>query len=269
VLSTAADIQRELRAVADPADAVALARFFKSGAGQYGEGDEFIGVRVPATRAVVRRHRDLPLAQVDLLLDSPVHEDRLAGLLVLGEQFRAAGLGRADRAEVRSSLHSFYLRAVHRGRVNNWDLVDASAEHLVGTHLCDRAPVDGRRAGTGDLPLLRELAASDSLWERRIAIVSTYAFIKAGEAAATFEIAELLLDDREDLIHKAVGWMLREVGKRVSQAALLSFLERNAGRLPRTALTYATEHLSPDQRAAFRAIPRSARQDTPSVERSR
>lgn len=254
MLSTAADLQNELRAAADPADAVALARFFKSGRGQYGEGDQFIGVRVPATRTVVRRHRDLPLGQVKLLLDSPVHEDRLAGLLVLVEQFRAAGLGRSDRADIRAGMHTFYLQALRRGRVNNWDLVDASAEHLVGRYLLDGALVHG-----GEHTLLRDLATSSSLWERRAAIVSTFAFIKAGEAAPTFEIAELLVDDGENLIHKAVGWMLREVGKRVSEAALLGFLERNAGKLPRTALTYATEHLSPEQRAVFRAIPRSAR----------
>jgi len=247
VPSSAAEVQEQLRALADSADAAFLAGFFKTGPGQYGEGDVFIGVRVPATRAVVRRHRDLPLDECALLLDSPVHEDRLAGLLILVDQFLAAGMPRTRDDVHRARLHSFYLDAVRRGRVDNWDLVDSSAEYLVGQHLRD----------IGTTALLRDLARSRQLWERRVAMLATFAFIKSGDAAPTFEIAELLLEDRHDLIQKAVGWMLREAGKRVARDELIGFLELHAGRMPRTALSYATEHLSPGERARFRAMPRA------------
>jgi len=226
-------VRAALAEVADPADAVDLQRFFKTGPGQYGEGDVFVGVRVPAIRAVVRRFRGLGFAEIDALLDDPVHEHRLAGLLLLVV---------ASRRDPEEAVGR-YLAAVRRGRVNNWDLVDSSAEHLLGAWLLER-----------DRSLLDELAASASLWERRVAVLATFAFIKSGDASTTLALAERLLDDRHDLMHKAVGWMLREVGKRVSREELVGFLDAHAARMPRTMLAYATEHLPPEERARYRAV---------------
>lgn len=249
-VSTAEQVRAALAEVADPADAVHLQRFFKTGPGEYGEGDVFLGVRVPATRAVAKRFADLPLDEIDVLLDSAVHEERLAGLLILNLRYARAGKARSsdpdaqrEMADAQREMVERYLAAVRRGRVNNWDLVDSSAEYVLGAWLLDK-PRD----------LLAELAAADSLWERRVALLSTFAFIKAGDASITFALCERLLDDRRDLIQKAVGWMLREVGKRIDPALLTGFLDRHAARLGRTALSYATEHLDAERRAAYRAM---------------
>ncbi|KRC47159.1 DNA alkylation repair protein [Leifsonia sp. Root227] len=241
-LVTAAEVRDALAEVADPEDAVFLQRFFKTGHGQYGEGDVFIGVRVPQTRAVAKRFGGMPLDQLRELLDSEVHEHRLAALIILNRDFELASRPRALDEARREEIASFYLDAVRRGRVNNWDLVDASAEFVLGEYLVDR-PRD----------LLFELAASEVLWERRVAVLSSFAFIKHGDASTTLELAALLLEDREDLMHKAVGWMLREVGKRVDRDALLAFLDEHAAEMPRTMLSYATEHLGAEQRADYRA----------------
>jgi 3-methyladenine DNA glycosylase AlkD len=230
---TAEAVRAALADVANAADAVFLQRFFKTGPGEYGEGDVFLGVRVPATRAVVKRFRGLPFDEIDALLDDDVHEHRLAGLLLLIDASRADPALAAER----------YLAAVRRGRVDNWDLVDSSAEFLLGEWLVDR-----------DRSVLDDLAASPVLWERRVAVLATFAFLKRGDASTTLELAARLLGDREDLMRKAVGWMLREVGKRVSRDALLGFLDEHAARMPRTMLSYATEHLSPEERAAYRAL---------------
>ncbi|NUS45585.1 MAG: DNA alkylation repair protein [Mycobacteriaceae bacterium] len=238
---TAAQVQSALAAVADPADAVHLQRFFKTGPGEYGEGDVFIGVRVPATRAVAKRFAELPLGQIAELLDSEVHEHRLAGLVILNARFAKAA--KASDTAAQQEMVWWYLDAVRRGRVNNWDLVDASAEHIVGPWLLDR-PRD----------LLFELAAGESVWERRVAVLSTFAFIKAGDPSTTLALCEELSGDRTDLIQKAVGWMLREVGKRVDRSVLLAFLDTHAAALGRTALSYATEHLDPAVRASYRAM---------------
>jgi 3-methyladenine DNA glycosylase AlkD len=243
--STANDLAAAIDDAADPGEAAFLQRFFKTGPGQYGEGDVFAGVRVPATRAIVKRFERMPLAEVVALLESPVHEHRLAALLVMVRQYQVASRPRTRDDAARLALHEAYLTAVGAGRVNNWDLVDSSAEWLVGEVL--------REAGRGDDPLLDRLAASASLWERRVAVLSTFAFIKAGDARPTLRLAPRLLDDREDLMHKAVGWMLREVGKRVDREVLLGFLDEYAPRMPRTMLSYATEHLTPGERAAYRA----------------
>ena len=243
---TAIALAAAIDAAGDPDDAAFLQRFFKTGPGEYGEGDVFVGVRVPATRAIVARFERMPLAEASALLDNPVHEHRLAALLVMVRQFRVAGGSRTRDDAARAALHATYLDAVRRGRVNNWDLVDASADSLVGEFL--------RESGRGDDALLDELAASDSLWERRVAVLSTFAFIKSGDGAPILRLAPRLLDDREDLMHKAVGWMLRELGKRVARDALTGFLDEYAPRMPRTMLSYATEHLTPDERAAYRAM---------------
>jgi 3-methyladenine DNA glycosylase AlkD len=230
---TAAEVEAAIAAVADPVKAQGLRRFFKTGPGEYGEGDEFLGLAVPTTRRLMKPFVGLPLDQVDLLLDSPVHEHRFVGLLILVARYPKEPEAIAD----------FYLAAVRRQRVNNWDLVDCSAEFILGEYLFDR-PSD----------LLFELAASESIWERRVAMLSTFGFIKHGDASTTLEIATVLAPDRHDLIQKAVGWMLREVGKRVDPALLITYLDTHAASLSRTSLSYATEHLTPEQRIRYRSL---------------
>lgn len=231
--ATADDVRAALAALANPETAAGSSRYFKTGSGQYGEGDVFLGVKVPAVRTVVRRFRGLPFDEVDALLDDAEHEHRLAGVLLLVAAYPDAPEEVVER----------YLTAVRRGRVNNWDLVDASSEFILGPWLLDR-----------DRGLLRELAASASLWERRVAVLATFEFLKHGDPSTTLELAERLLGDREDLMQKAVGWMLRETGKRVSRDTLTGFLDAHAAAMPRTMLSYATEHLTPDERAKYRAM---------------
>lgn len=241
--ATADDVRAALAAVSSPEHAAIAARYFKSGPGEYGEGDRFAGVRVPAVRAVVKRFARLSPGEVEDLLDDPVHEHRLTALLILVAQFaHASGPKTRDEPE-RERLVERYLAAVRRGRVNNWDLVDASAPGLLGAYLVDR-PRD----------VLFDLARSPGLWERRVAVIATHGLMLAGDASTTLEIAALLRDDREDLIHKAVGWMLREVGKRIDRALLIRFLDEHAAGMPRTMLSYATEHLGPEQRAHYRSL---------------
>jgi 3-methyladenine DNA glycosylase AlkD len=232
-VESAEDVREALAAVASADDAIHLQRFFKTGPGQYGEGDVFTGVRVPETRAIVKRFRDLELPQIDELLDSPVHEHRLAGVLLLVDRYRSEP----------EAVFDTYLEAVARGRVNNWDLVDASAEHIVGPEV---------RSGRAPQELLDDLAASPDLWERRVAVLATFDFIKHGDPAPALRLSEALLGDRHDLIQKATGWMLREAGKRVSREALTGFLDAHAAAMPRIMLSYATEHLDPADRARYR-----------------
>jgi 3-methyladenine DNA glycosylase AlkD len=240
--STASDVSAALAALADPQVALGATRFFQTGPGQYGEGDLFVGIRMPALRTVVKRFAALPLAEVDLLLDSPIHEYRMAALLVLVAQFEQASKARVRDDAARARLAAAYLQAVRRGRVNNWDLVDSSAPTLLGAYHLDRSR-----------DVFVELAASPELWERRVAMIGTLGLIMRGDARTALDLAALLLDDPQPLIHKAVGWMLREVGKRIDRGLLLGFLEEHAAHMPRTALSYATEHLSSEQRAAYRA----------------
>lgn len=232
----------ELAKVSDAADAVHLQRFFKTGPGEYGEGDVFIGVRVPATRTVAKGFAGLELSEIDKLLDSEVHEHRLAGLVILNARMAKALGKRSPDPQLQQRIVDLYLAAVRRGRVNNWDLVDASAEFVLGPWLLERPR-----------ELLFELAAQESLWERRVALLTTFAFIKAGDTGTTRELCELLLPDRRDLIQKAVGWMLREIGKRVDRAQLTAFLDAHAAEMGRTALSYATEHLTAEERTHYRA----------------
>lgn len=228
------DVQAALRAVAETDRVTELARFFKTGSGEYAEGDKFIGVRVPNVRAVIKDFKDLPLAEVEKLLVSPWHEERLAALLMLVQQYRAA-----DEAG-KKAVYDIYL--AHTRSINNWDLVDASAEFIVGPYLEHRSD---------KMSVLRNLAMSDLLWERRIAMLATFDYIRKARADEALVIAELLLHDNHDLIQKAVGWMLREIGKRVNQQTLLGFLDTHAATMPRTTLRYAIEHLPPEQRLYY------------------
>lgn len=233
-----AAMQRELAAAGDPVKAVFLMRFFKTGPGQYGEGDLFRGITVPVLRAIVGRHRDLAWGEVSRLLRSPYHEDRLAALMVLVFRVSKGSPAVKDRAL------AFYLARTRW--INNWDLVDLSAPRIVGERLVEK----------GDPALLFSLAESSDLWERRIAIVGSYAFVRSGGTAVTLALAEKLLGDREDLMHKATGWMLREAGKR-DPGGLAGFLERHAGVMPRTMLRYAIEKYPPEERKRWLAVGRT------------
>lgn len=230
---TAASVRRALHQFASPARAAGVARFFKTGKGEYGEGDVFIGCTVPEQRAIARQFRALPLAEAEKLLTSKVHEERATAVIILVNQFVAA----RDEA-TRARIYRLYMK--RRAFINNWDLVDLSAEYIVGGWLADK-----------DRSLLNDLAASKHLWTRRIAMLATFHYIKQGKEQDALRIAARLLTDRHDLIHKAVGWMLREVGKRASPAALRGFLAKHAATMPRTMLRYAIERLPPAERARW------------------
>lgn len=224
-------LSNRVRALADPARVPILQIFFKTGKGQYAEGDRFIGIRVPQLRALCRECRGAGVAEAAPLLRSPIHEERLFALLLLVDAFR-----RADEAGKRA-IYDFYLS--NTSSINNWDLVDASAEHIVGGWLRERSKAP-----------LTKLARSRNLWERRIAMVATLHFIRSGKLSETFRIADLLMDDRHDLIHKASGWMLREAGKR-DVAALRKYLAPRCGKMPRTMLRYAIERFPEAERRAY------------------
>ena len=231
---SARDIKRQLRKMADPEKAKTLAKFFKTGSGEYGEGDVFLGVTVPQSRLVAKKFIDLPIAEVKVLLYSPIHEERLVALLILLQKYNRTS------AKEKLEIVRFYLD--HVRQVNNWDLVDLTAPGLLGAHLADKS----KRS-------LYRMARSDNLWERRIAIVSTHQFIRKNEYSDTLDIAEILLDDKHDLIHKAVGWMLREVGKR-NIAAEEAFLDKHSKLMPRTMLRYAVERFSERKKRQYMKI---------------
>ncbi|MFZ2241621.1 MAG: DNA alkylation repair protein [Gordonia amarae] len=229
--------------VASPGRAQSSARFFKTGPGEYGEGDTFIGVTVPAQRTVLRSFRNLPLTELTTLVDSPVHEHRLSAMIGAVDRFRRA----RDDGE-RETIADWYLDAARRGRVNNWDIVDVSAGPVLGGWLYDRPR-----------EVLFALARSDGhglndLWLRRIAIIATQEFIGRGDASTTLELAPIYLDYPDDLLQKATGWMLREVGKRVDRDLLTGFLDEYAARMPRTMLGYAIEHLTVERRRHYRSL---------------
>ncbi|MCK9361255.1 DNA alkylation repair protein [Patescibacteria group bacterium] len=230
-------IRNALKTAADPKKAAFLPSFFKTGKGEYGEGDRFIGVTVPKLRALARKHPTLPLKDIETLLKSPIHEERLLSLIILAHQY-----DKADE-QGKEKIYRFYLK--NAKRVNNWDLVDSSAHKIVGPH------VDGK-----DDQILDKLARSKNLWEKRIAIISTFHFIYKGDCSKTYRIADRLMKDEHDLIHKAVGWMLRETGKRCSEVGLERYLEPRAARMPRTMLRYAIEKMPPAKRAHYLALKR-------------
>ncbi len=235
-IDNAAVLSRELRALANPEHAAILQRFFKTGPGQYGEGDVFVGLKVPVIRALVRQCRAMPPKEALKLVRSAIHEERLAGLLIW-VQACERGDGR-----VRQQVFRLYLRNTRH--INNWDLVDLSAPQIVGQQMDPETPESAA--------LLERLAQSPWLWDRRIAVLATLAWIRAGRFGPTLDLCRRLLTDRHDLMHKACGWMLREVGKR-DQQTLRQFLDRHARKMPRTMLRYSLEHFSATERAKFMA----------------
>jgi 3-methyladenine DNA glycosylase AlkD len=223
------EIRAAVRALSNPARAAILQRFFKTGPGEYGEGDRFLGLTVPQVRGLVRRFHPADFEVIGRVVASPQHEERLLGLLLLVERYRKGS------DPERAAAYRLYLRSLPH--VNNWDLVDVTAEHVVGAH------------GVGRARLLA-WAASTNLWRRRIAIISTFYDIRRNRFANALAVAARLLGDPEDLIHKAVGWMLREVGKR-DIAALERFLRRHGRVMPRTMLRYAIERFPEAKRKAY------------------
>lgn len=214
-------LQADLQAAAAPAKAAFFPRFFKAGPGEYAHGDRFLGVTVPVQRALAKKYlASISLADIAALLHRPIHEERLPALILL--------VGKFQQAPAQTAIYQLYLR--HTAHINNWDLVDASAAQIVGPYLVKR-----------DRGILTTLTRSDSLWERRIALIATFHFIKQRHYATTLQIASLLLHDPHDFIHKAVGWMLREIGKR-DRATLETFLAPHYQTMPRTMLRYAIEH---------------------------
>jgi len=209
-----------------------MQRFFKTAPGEYGEGDIFLGLTVPQVRIIAKDYRDLELSEIEKLTASQFHEIRLCGLIILSNQFKAT----TDQ-KFRKSIFDFYMKQMKLGRINNWDLVDVSAPTIGEYLLLVKDP----------FPTLLKLAKSNSLWERRIAVLFTFAFIRVGDFAPTMEISERLLGDSHDLIHKAVGWLLREVGKR-DPFLLRSFLDAHAHEMPRTMLRYSIEKLPETER---------------------
>lgn len=244
-------LKQELLHNANPERASISLRFFKTGKGQYGEGDKFLGVSVPDQRKIAKKYIDLSFANLEKLLNSKIHEERLTALFILVLKYSSIK-ERSSQLAVSNNKHNtqsvetqkkeifdFYLSNIKA--VNNWDLVDSSAPYIVGTFLLNR-----------DKDIIYKLAKSKMLWERRIAIISTLAFININkESKETFEIADILLSDREDLIQKAVGWMLREVGKRISEKELKEFLSTRYKKMGRTALRYTIERFENEERIKY------------------
>lgn len=275
MVRTITHIEEKLKKCASHEKALNLARFFKTGKGQYGEGDKFLGIVVPDIRKVAKEfYQSTSLDDYKHLIQSPFHEVRLCALIMLVYQFEKAN------GEKRKAIYDLYL--ANTKYINNWDLVDLSAPNIVGSYLVQiskskyqipnkvQIPIIKRGITTqlsvsnrntkhlalstkhSDLdPILLHLAKSDLLWDRRIAMLATFAFIKSGRHEEAFAIAEILLHDTHDLMHKAVGWMLREVGKRVSQNVLRTFLNTHGKEMPRTMLRYAIEHFSTKERRHY------------------
>ena len=227
----AARIRQELETYIDPVKREVLTRFFKTGKGQYGEGDKFLGVTVPNARSVAKMHKDEPFGVLAALLQSPWHECRLCALLVLVERFK-----KSDEKE-RKAIYDFYLSQT--SRINSWDLVDLSAPGIVGEYLKDKSRED-----------LYRLAESSLLWDQRIAVVATYTLIKNHDFIDILALSERLLHHEHDLMRKAVGWMLREMGKR-NKDLLVQFLEKHCKTMPRTMLRYAIEKFPDEERREF------------------
>jgi len=242
---TLPELKKEIQDLASPERAEHSLRFFKTGPGEYGEGDQFLGLTVPAQRKLARRYKMLPLSDVEKLLKSPYHEERLTALFIMVLRFqdctRQAEKARKNPAhpytDERKAIYDLYFRL--RNKVNNWDLVDSSAEHIMG-------PMHSE----GNRSLLLKMVESRILWDRRIALLATFHFIKRNDFATTLELCRRVLTDKEDLIHKAAGWMLREIGER-DESVMLKFLDKYAATMPRTMLRYAIEKLPEKQRQTY------------------
>ena len=234
----AADVQKALAAFASPPRAHDLQWFFKTGEGEYGEGDVFIGLRVPETRKVAAQFVALPIDELVKLASSEIHEHRHCALIILNTKFQ-----KTSDDKLRKEYFETWMKLLRAGHINNWDLVDVSAP-FIGAWLIGRPD---------SLEFLTKLAKSKKLWERRASIIFTFAFIRVGEIEETLEIAEELIDDKQDLIHKAVGWMLREAGKRNIEA-LRAFLSVHASTMPRTMLRYSIEKLGETERKRWLAM---------------
>ncbi len=226
-------LKAEIKKSANPERAKISQRFFKTGKGEYGEGDIFIGITVPESRKIAKKYSDLEFEYISELLKSKIHEERLIALLILVDKFKKAKKNKSEQRKI----FEFYL--TQSQYVNNWDLVDLSADKIVGEFLFN-----------DDKQLLYYYAKSKNIWQRRIAMVSTYAFIKKRKFGETLAIAEILLKDEHDLIQKAVGWMLREIGKRNSQV-LETFLQENYKSMPRTMLRYSIEKFPQEKRLKY------------------
>jgi 3-methyladenine DNA glycosylase AlkD len=225
-------LREELEKLASPKKAKIYKRFFKTGIGEYGEGDVFLGLTVPQSRKIAIKYRDLKFTDIKKLLQSTIHEERLIAILILVHNFNKGS--ETDR----KNIYNYYLK--HTKYINNWDLVDLSADKIVGQYLLDKSK-----------DILFRLARSKNLWERRISIVATYQFIKDGRYQETLKISKMLLRDEHDLIHKAVGWMLREVGKNCSEDLLEEFLNKHYKQMPRTMLRYAIERFPEKLRKVY------------------
>ena len=227
---------KELQKVADPEKARNLAWFFKTGKGEYGEGDQFLGITVPKLREISKKYQNLDLKNLQELLNSKIHEHRLSALIIL--RFKYSSYAKASE-DKQKSIVEFYLK--NTKKINNWDLVDLSCHYILGNYLLDR-----------DRNILYKLARSTNLWERRIAIISTFEFIRNNQCIDTLKISKILLNDKHDLIHKAVGWALREVGKKDKQIET-NFLNIHYKAMPRTMLRYAIEKFSNTERKYYLA----------------
>jgi 3-methyladenine DNA glycosylase AlkD len=227
---TLEELKIDIKSQGDPVRAEHSLRFFKTGKGQYGYGDVFLGLSLPQIRLITKKYKDLPLKELKALLHSKIHEERLIALIILVNQFKR-------NPDDREKIFNFYLN--NTKYINNWDLVDVTCPQIVGTYLLDK-----------DKKVLYTLAKSDSLWEKRIAIISTLMFIKNGNFKDTLKISEMLLNDKHDLIHKAVGWCLREVGKK-DVKTLDAFLDKHVKAMPRTALRYAIEKFPEPKRQHY------------------
>ncbi|MFM1984675.1 MAG: hypothetical protein RL723_1110 [Actinomycetota bacterium] len=236
-MSTAASVQKDLAAFARLNRVSDYLRFFKAGPGEYAEGDEFIGVRVPDSREVAKNHKDLSLVEIQKLLDSKIHEERFVGLVILVNRFKIASKPKSLDTKMQKETFDFYMTNLYAQRVNNWDLIDSTAPYL-GYYLLGKP---------GTTTFLDRLAKSESLWERRAAVMFTFAFIREFELNDTLRLCKRLLGDEHDLMHKACGWMLRELGKQ-DLGALRGFLEENVTKMPRTMLRYSIEKMSERER---------------------
>ena len=230
-------VKKSLRSAADKEKAKILSRFFKTGKGEYGEGDVFIGVVVPEQRKIAAKFANLSFKEIKELLKSKIHEERLTALIILVNQYKKSL--KSDKLKS-SKIFRFYVKNL--SAVNNWDLVDLSCRDIIGEHLISRPR-----------EILYKLAASRNIWERRIAIVSSWAFIRKNDFKDTMRLAEILFNDKHDLIHKAVGWMLREVGKK-DERVLRKFLDKNSSEMPRITLRYAVERLLEKDRKKYKEI---------------